>query len=65
MTEKKNYKCTNCDGRQAVHAESKIPECCGKPMTEAEPLDQCTLSSTAEHSRFDDTQGPCDDGRSG
>jgi hypothetical protein len=29
------------------------------------PLDQCTLSTTAEHARFDDLDDPCDDGRSG
>jgi len=27
--------------------------------------DACTLSGTAEHSRFGDESGPCDDGRSG
>jgi hypothetical protein len=31
----------------------------------AEPLAQCTLSSTPEHVRADDMGEPCDDGRAG
>jgi hypothetical protein len=66
MTEKTRYKCVNCDGRVEAAKEGETPQCCGQPMVEtAEPLDQCTLSGTAEHARFDDTQEPCDDGRSG
>jgi hypothetical protein len=42
-----------------------MPECCGKDMQTAEELKACGLSSTAEHSRFDDFEEPCDDGRSG
>jgi hypothetical protein len=34
-------------------------------MQSAEELKACGLSSTAEHSRFDDIEEPCDDGRSG
>ncbi|MBI5551231.1 MAG: hypothetical protein HY911_06950 [Desulfobacterales bacterium] len=35
------------------------------PPKAAEPLDQCTLSSTPEHVRADDLDEPCDDGRAG
>jgi hypothetical protein len=45
--------------------ESKTPECCGNNMQPTEDLKACGLSSTAEHSRFDDFDEPCDDGRSG
>ena len=39
-------------------------ECCGKPM-QIEGLDTCGMSTTAEHSRFDNMDEPCDDGRAG
>jgi hypothetical protein len=66
MTESKHYKCDQCDGQTQADKDGDTPQCCGQSMTPiAEPLDQCTLSGTAEHSRFDDTQEPCDDGRSG
>lgn len=66
MSTKQIYKCKQCDSRREVPAEEQAPECCGQAMIAvAEPLGQCTLSSTAEHSRLDDTDEPCDDGRSG
>jgi len=66
MTDKKHYKCNHCDGRMEVQSDAATPDCCGQPMVEAtEPLEQCTLSNTAEHSRPDDMDEPCDDGRAG
>ncbi|WP_054029734.1 hypothetical protein [Desulfatitalea tepidiphila] len=66
MAEKTYYQCDQCHRQAETQAGEPVPECCGRPMREvADPLDQCTLSSTAEHSRFDDGGGPCDDGRAG
>lgn len=66
MTAKRQFQCEQCNGKTEVNAGDAAPDCCGKPMNEVkEQLDQCTASSTAEHSRFDDMGEPCDDGRSG
>ena len=66
MADKQNYECVNCGNTKEQDAEgADTPECCGKPMQEAEPLQACQTSTTAEHSRFDDLGEPCDDGRSG
>lgn len=66
MAANKLFQCDACDGKMEVSAGDPAPECCGKPMAEVrEPLDQCTATSTAEHSRFDDMGDPCDDGRAG
>jgi hypothetical protein len=65
MAEKITFECVNCGNKTEQNAEnSNIPECCGKPM-QVEGLDACEVSTTAEHSRFDNLDGPCDDGRSG
>jgi len=65
MAEKLSFECVHCGNKTQQGAdEPNIPECCGKPM-QAEGLDACEMSNTAEHSRFDDLGGPCDDGRSG
>ena len=64
MADQKAFECPNCKGQRKVDANKPIPECCGQTMA-AIPLDQCTLSATAEHSRFDDFDEPCDDGREG
>lgn len=64
MTEKKTYECENC-GKKSQSEGAEVPECCTKPMKEAEPLPVCEMSTTAEHSRMDDMGEPCDDGRSG
>ena len=64
MSEKQAYACENCKGQVMVAAGAKVPDCCGRPMKSI-PMDQCTLSSTAEHSRLDETDEPCDDGRAG
>ena len=66
MTEMQVYECATCGNTAEVSAEeSNSPECCGNPMKSAEELKACGLSTTAEHSRFDDFDEPCDDGRSG
>lgn len=66
MSEKKRFECDQCHGQTEVQAGGQAPDCCGRPMRAvAEPLDQCTLSGTAEHSRLDDMGEPCDDGRAG
>jgi hypothetical protein len=65
MTEKLAFECVICGNETEIDADDpNIPTCCGKPM-QAEGLDACQTSSTAEHSRFDDLGEPCDDGRSG
>ena len=65
MSDKQTFECVHCGNKIEQNADdSKIPECCGKPM-QAEGLDACQTSSTAEHSRFDDLGEPCDDGRAG
>ena len=66
MAEKQNYECENCGKKTEQSVEdSTAPECCGKTMQAAAPLDVCETSTTAEHSRFDDLGEPCDDGRAG
>jgi hypothetical protein len=65
MAEKLSFECVHCGNKTEIDVnDSNIPECCGKPM-QAEGLDACQTSSTAEHTRFDDLGEPCDDGRSG
>ena len=66
MAEMKVYECVSCGNTLEISAdESNIPECCGKAMKPSEELKACGLSATAEHSRMDDFEEPCDDGRSG
>jgi hypothetical protein len=66
MADMQVYECVNCGNTVEVGSdESKTPECCGNAMKPAEDLKACGLSSTAEHSRLDDFDEPCDDGRSG
>ena len=65
MAEKLSFECVECGNITEIDEDDpNIPACCGKPM-QAEGLDACQTSSTAEHSRFDDLGEPCDDGRSG
>ena len=66
MTEKLVFECENCGKSVEFSAdEEKTPECCDKPMKKIGDLDACHVSTTAEHSRFDDFDDACDDGRSG
>ena len=65
MAEKVAFECVNCGNKTEQDAQdSTIPECCDKPMR-LEGLDACDMSTTAEHSRLDSLDEPCDDGRSG
>jgi hypothetical protein len=64
MTQDKAYECTICKGQIVTSADNPVPECCGQAMQNI-PMDQCTLTTTAEHARFDQDDGPCDDGRAG
>lgn len=66
MAETLTFKCDQCDYQTELDLSAEIPSCCGHAMVRvAEPLKQCTLSGTAEHSRMDDMGEPCDDGRAG
>jgi hypothetical protein len=66
MSAKHVYECENCGKTVELGSEdAKAPECCDKPMKEISDLDACQMSTTAEHSRFDDFDDACDDGRSG
>lgn len=60
-----NYICTKCGKKQALSSDEKTPQCCDMPMIVDEPLPVCEMSATAEHSRMDEDNGPCDDGRGG
>lgn len=64
MSQDKAYECENCKGQVMAAADGPVPECCGQAMKSI-PLDKCTLSTTAEHSRYDKNDEPCDDGRAG
>ena len=65
MAEMVTFECVKCGNKTEQNSEeSKVPECCGQPM-QLEGLDACDLSSTAEHSRMDNLDEPCDDGRAG
>lgn len=60
------YQCEKCQNQIDGQTEDEAPQCCGQTMIIASPaLDQCTISTTAEHSRMDDLDEPCDDGRAG
>jgi hypothetical protein len=66
MTNSKKYRCEQC-GLQ-TEMEGVIPavsECCKARWIEVEPLPACGMPASAEHSRFDGEEEPCDDGRSG
>lgn len=67
MPDKKVFVCDNCHGVVELGPDEadRIPECCGKAMKATDELDQCQTSTTAEHSRMDKIDEPCDDGRAG
>jgi len=65
MESTQTYTCEKCGNRVAVPVERKDPpECCNEQMTKGE-LPVCEVSSTAEHSRLEESIEPCDDGRAG
>ncbi len=59
------YKCVECGRTAECAVNDNAPECHGKKMKTLEELEECTVSETAEHTRLDDSNEPCDDGRSG
>lgn len=64
MSEQIAYECNKCQGQKLAPKTAAAPDCCGQPMRTI-PMDQCTLATTAEHSRLDADDEPCDDGRAG
>jgi len=62
----KKYRCEKC-GLQMERegAVSGLSDCCQGRWIEVEPLPACGMPASAEHSRLDADDGPCDDGRSG
>jgi hypothetical protein len=66
MNKNKAYRCKSCGSEtRAVQKQTDTPKCCNMVMEEIDELNACEISSTAEHSRFDHADDPCDDGRSG
>ena len=63
MYDKCIFNCETCGGTIEAAETAPAPECCGKPMKKAEPLESCRASETSEHARLDDAGEPCDDGR--
>lgn len=60
------FNCEVCGTSKTVEvATDNPPECCDKPMKKKEALPVCETTATAEHSRMDKIEEPCDDGRSG
>ena len=47
MEDKCIFNCQTCSGTVEINGKEPQtpPECCGKPMTRAEPLDQCLGAS--------------------
>lgn len=64
MSEQVAFECNNCQNQTLAPQNAAAPECCGQPM-QTISMDQCTQATTAEHSRFDSDDEPCDDGRAG
>lgn len=66
MSPTETYACKSCGGKKDVDTAAEgVPECCDAPMEKVPELDTCTATTTAEHSRMDQMDEPCDDGRSG
>lgn len=62
----KTFQCEAC-GKQ-VDLAGEVPatsDCCGAKWVEVDRLPACEMPATAEHSRFDAEDDPCDDGRAG
>jgi DNA-directed RNA polymerase subunit RPC12/RpoP len=59
------YKCIECGRTLECPVNDNAPECHGKKMKTLEELEGCTLTETAEHTRFENENQPCDDGRTG
>lgn len=61
---RQTYECVQCRRRMNAPALDRAPECCGQSAV-ALDLAQCMLAAAAEHSRLEDLDEPCDDGRAG
>jgi hypothetical protein len=66
MSTTKIYKCQQC-GREVETPPVDLDhsDCCQARWVENEPLPVCTRPGSAEHTRFDAEDEPCDDGRGG
>ncbi|MBL0714852.1 MAG: hypothetical protein JJV98_14250 [Desulfosarcina sp.] len=66
MPAQKTYKCEKC-GREVTEIPDDLTrsDCCQAQWVETEPLPVCTRPGSAEHTRFDAEDEPCDDGRGG
>ena len=60
------YKCQQC-GREVETPPENLEnsDCCQAQWVASEPLPVCTHPGSAEHTRFDADDEPCDDGRGG
>ena len=65
MQESIKYRCEVCGRKVEASVKEFPPKCCDRSMQPEAALPQCELSTTAEHSRLDGDDEPCDDGRSG
>lgn len=66
MGTSKKYRCETCGAQiEREGAPPAVSDCCQGNWIEVEQLPACGMPASAEHSRFDTEDGPCDDGRSG
>ncbi len=66
MATSKKYRCETCGAQMELEgAPPAASDCCQGRLIEVEKLPACGMPASAEHSRFDTEDGPCDDGRSG
>lgn len=66
MATSKTYRCATCGAQMELEgAPPAASNCCQGRLIEVEKLPACGMPASAEHSRFDTEDGPCDDGRSG
>jgi len=66
MSTSKTYRCEKCGKQVELAGDAPAAsECCGGQWIEVDRLPACEMPATAEHSRFDAEDEPCDDGRSG
>ena len=65
MDDRIRYICKKCGKTRTLAPEETVPVCCEGAMVVDLDLPVCRTATAAEHSRFDDEDGPCDDGRAG
>ena len=60
------YRCETCGAQAEFEGTAPaVSDCCQGRWLVVEKLPACGMPASAEHSRFDTDDGPCDDGRSG